>query len=193
VRTIVRDLRMFSRPAEEKAQPTDVEKVLESSINMAMSHICPRAQVERHYGSLQPTLADESRLGQVFLNLLVNAAQAIPEGAPEKHRSVVRTREGGQGRGDHRGHGQWRRDGEVEARAYLRALLDRQAGGRGNGLGLSIVHGIVTGMGGEITVRSEVGRGSTFRVCLLVRPARAEPQEASAPARRGGCAGRGCS
>ena len=58
----------------------DVEKVLDSSINVAMNHIRPRARLVRDYQPLLPVLADESRIGQVFLNLLVNAAQAVPEG-----------------------------------------------------------------------------------------------------------------
>jgi CheY-like chemotaxis protein len=182
VRTIVRDLRIFSRPAEEKVAPTDVEKVLESSISMALSHIRPRARVEREYGKLQPVLADESRLGQVFLNLLINAAQAIPEGAPEKHRIVLRTREGEQGEAiievEDSGVGieKWKLE-----RIFEPFWTDKPAG-VGTGLGLSIVHGIVAGMGGEITVRSEAGRGSTFRVSLPVRPARAEPPDESVPA-----------
>ncbi len=182
VRTIVRDLRIFSRPAEEKVAPTDVEKVLESSISMALSHIRPRARLEREYGKLQPVLADESRLGQVFLNLLVNAAQAIPEGAPEKHRIVLRTREGEQGEAiievEDSGVGieKWKLE-----RIFEPFWTDKPVG-VGTGLGLSIVHGIVAGMGGEITVRSEAGRGSTFRVSLPVRPARAEPPEERVPA-----------
>jgi len=75
----------------------DVEKVLDSTINVAMSHIRPRAQLVRDYQPLPPVHADDSRLGQVFLNLLVNAAQAIPEGAASANRIVVRTRQGPSG------------------------------------------------------------------------------------------------
>ena len=176
VRTIVRDLRTFSRPGEEKAAaPVEIGKVLESSINMAMSHIRQRAQLVREYGTLPPVLADESRLGQVFLNLLVNAAQAIPEGAPEQHRIVLRTRAGSNGEAivevEDTGVGieQWKLE-----RIFEPFWTDKPVG-VGTGLGLSIVHGIVSGMGGEISVRSEPGRGSMFRVVLPARPPREEP------------------
>ena len=174
VRTIVRDLRTFSRPGEEKSEPVEVHKVLESSINMAMSHIRQRAQLVREYGVLQPVQANESRLGQVFLNLLVNAAQAIPEGAPGQHRIVLRTRAGSNGEAivevEDTGVGieQWKMD-----RIFEPFWTDKPVG-VGTGLGLSIVHGIVSGMGGEISVRSEPGRGSMFRVVLPARQPRDE-------------------
>lgn len=178
VRTIVRDLRTFSRPGEERLAPVDIEKVLDSSINMAMSHIRHRAQVVREYAALPPVLADETRLGQVFLNLLVNAAQAIPEGAASQNRIVLRTRAGTAGEAvvevEDSGAG-------IEAwkieRIFEPFWTDKPVG-LGTGLGLSIVHGIVTGMGGEISVRSEPGRGATFRVVLPARP----PPEAAAQA-----------
>ena len=177
VRTIVRDLRTFSRPGEEKTAPVDVQKILESSINMAMSHIRQRAQLVREYEVLQPVQADESRLGQVFLNLLVNAAQAIPEGAPAQHRIVLRTRAGARGEAivevEDTGAGieLWKLE-----RIFEPFWTDKPVG-VGTGLGLSIVHGIVSGMGGEISVRSEPGRGSLFRVVLPARP----PSEEAPP------------
>ena len=188
VRTIVRDLRTFSWSGEAKAAPIEIEKVLESSINMAMSHIRQRAQVVRDYGELPALHADESRLGQVFLNLLVNAAQAIPEGAPDQHRIVLRTRAGAAGEAivevEDTGVGieAWKQD-----RIFEPFWTDKPVG-VGTGLGLSIVHGIVSGMGGEISVRSEPGKGSTFRVVLPARPPEraspAPPVEALALARR---------
>jgi CheY-like chemotaxis protein len=170
VRAIIRDLGTFSRPGEARPAPVDVEKVLESSINMAMSHILPRALLVREYGALQPVLADEIRLGQVFLNLLVNAAQAIPEGAPEQHRISLRTRAGSGGEAiievEDTGIGieSWKLE-----RIFEPFWTDKPVG-VGTGLGLSIVHGIVTGLGGEISVRSEPGSGSSFRVVLPSRP-----------------------
>jgi PAS domain S-box-containing protein len=177
VRTIVRDLRTFSRGDDERTVPVDVEKVLDSSINVAMSHIRPRARLLREYQRLLPVLADESRLGQVFLNLLVNAAQAIPEGAPEKNRIVVRTSQGA-GREaivevEDTGAGiePWKME-----RIFEPFWTDKPLG-IGTGLGLSIVHGIVTALGGQIQVRSAPGRGTTFRVTL---PARSVPPAAEA-------------
>ena len=188
VRTIVRDLRTFSWSGAAQTAPVEVERVLESSINMAMSHLRQRARLVREYGALPKVYADESRLGQVFLNLLVNAAQAIPEGAPAEHRIVVRTRAGDRGEAivevEDSGVGiePWKLE-----RIFEPFWTDKPVG-VGTGLGLSIVHGIVSGMGGEISVRSEPGRGSTFRVVLPSLPAREEvlapPAEPRAPSRR---------
>jgi len=80
LRIIVQDLRLFSRSEEDAREAVDVERVLESSLRMAANEIRHRARVVKEYGHIPAALANESRLGQVFLNLLVNAAQAIPEG-----------------------------------------------------------------------------------------------------------------
>jgi PAS domain S-box-containing protein len=183
VRSIVRDLHTFSRGEEERTGPVDVEKVLDSSINVAMSHIRLRAKLVRDYQPLLAVLADESRIGQVFLNLLVNAAQAIPEGDPEKNRIVVRTRQGPA------------REAIVEVedsgvgiepwkmKSIFEPFWTDKPIGVGTGLGLSIVHNIVSALGGDIQVRSEPGHGTTFRVTLPVqsRPPAVE-QGPAAPA-----------
>jgi PAS domain S-box-containing protein len=171
VRSIVRDLRTFSRAEDERTGPVDVEKVLDSSINVAISHIRPRARLLREYQTLLPVLADESRLGQVFLNLLVNAAQAIPEGAPATNRIVVRTRQGPaqevvvEVEDTGVGIEPWKLE-----RIFEPFWTDK-AVGVGTGLGLSIVHGIVSALGGDIQVQSAPGRGTTFRVTLPVQSA----------------------
>ncbi len=182
VRSIVRDLRTFSRPGEEPPAPVDVVKVMESSINMAQSHIRPRAQLIRDLSPVPPVLADESRLGQVFLNLLVNAAQAIPEGAPpDKNMVAVRTRTSRSGdvviEVEDSGVGiePWKLE-----RIFEPFWTDKPVG-VGTGLGLSIVHGIVSALGGEINVQSSPGRGSTFRITLPAgRAAQPRPPAAQA-------------
>ena len=190
VRSIVRDLRTFSRADEERTRAVDVEKVLDSTINVAMSHIRPRAQLVRDYQPLPPVYADDSRLGQVFLNLLVNAAQAIPEGAASANRIVVRTRQGPSGEAivevEDTGTGiePWKMD-----RIFEPFWTDKPVG-VGTGLGLSIVHGIVSSLGGDIEVQSNPGRGTTFRVTLPVqgapevKDAPRPPLAASEPGRR---------
>jgi nitrogen-specific signal transduction histidine kinase/CheY-like chemotaxis protein len=177
VRAIVRDLRTFSRTDEEKVAPVDLEKALESAVNMAMSHIRSRAQLVRDFSPVPAVLADESRLGQVFLNLLVNAAHAIPEGAAEKNRITVRTLRGPAGEAiveiedTGRGIEPWKME-----RIFEPFWTDKPVG-VGTGLGLSIVHGIVMALGGDITVRSEPGTGSVFRVTLPPAAAQAgEPR-----------------
>jgi PAS domain S-box-containing protein len=175
VRAIVHDLRTFSRPGEQQAIPVDLEKVLESSINMAQSHIRPRAGVVRDYQKTPVVLGDETRLGQVFLNLLVNAAQAIPEGAAERNVITVRTRTGptGEAMAEVEDSGIGMEPWKIE-RIFEPFWTDKPVG-VGTGLGLSIVHGILSALGGEITVTSVPGRGSIFRVTLPAAPSGALP------------------
>jgi PAS domain S-box-containing protein len=168
VREIVRDLKSFSRQGDEQREPVDVHAVLDSCVNLAWSEIRHRARLVKSYGQVPPVLGNASRLGQVFLNLLVNAAQAIPEGsaleAQEIHLSTWH---------EERWVGVAVRDTGVgippENRARLfSAFFTTKPEGVGTGLGLSICQGIVVALGGRITVESEPGKGSTFRVLLPV-------------------------
>ena len=87
VSAIVRDLRALARPEDDARGPVDVAAVLASSIKMASNEIRHRARVVESYApDLPPVRANASRLGQVFLNLLLNAAQAIPEGRADHER-----------------------------------------------------------------------------------------------------------
>ena len=95
MRIIVRDLRLFSRADEQVREPVDVRRVLDSSLSMARNEIRHRANVRRDYADVPPVDGNEARLGQVFLNLLVNAAQAMPEGKFAENHIVVTTRSTG--------------------------------------------------------------------------------------------------
>jgi PAS domain S-box-containing protein len=166
IRQIVRDLRIFSRSEEERRLPLDVRAVLASSIRMARNEIRHRARVVLDYGAVPLVEANESRLGQVFLNLLVNAAQAIPEGAADRNEIRVTTRTDASGRAvvevADTGAGI-----SPEVRRHLfTPFFTTKPAAVGTGLGLSICHRIVTALGGEIAVESEVGQGTIFRVTL---------------------------
>ncbi len=187
VRVIVNDLRTFARRDDERRGPVDVRRVLDSAAAMAFNEIRHRAQLVKEFDDIAPVIANEGRLGQVFLNLLVNAAQAIPEGQAEQNFIRVGARLDGAGRvvvevSD---------TGSGIAPENLGRLFDpfftTKPVGVGTGLGLAICHGIVTGLGGEIDVESELGKGSTFRVALPAaegtRPRAPSPPPAAAPAR----------
>ena len=88
---IVRDLKTFSRVDDEQNGNVNIQSVLESSINMCWNEIRHRATLERDFGDTPPVDANESRLGQVFLNLLINAVQAMPERPVSDNRITVRT------------------------------------------------------------------------------------------------------
>jgi PAS domain S-box-containing protein len=190
VRHIVRDLKLFSRAQDEKRGPVAMERVLESTIRMAWPEIRHRAKLVKDYRPLPPVSANESRLGQVCLNLLVNAAQAIEEGHAEENeirvstlvdcagRVVVEIRDTGAGMPP-----------DVLRRLFTPFFTTKSVG-VGTGLGLSICHRIISALGGEIAVESTVGKGSVFRIVLPADESEAvdEPVSAivsSTPRRRG--------
>src|SRR6266581_4670400 len=166
VRRIVRDLKTFSRPDEDVVAPVDVWRVIESSVNLASSAIQQRACLRTDLSPVPAVLANETRLGQVFVNLLVNAAQAIAEGAAARNevRVVSRTDDAGRAVVEVHDTGSGIPP-EIMGRLFDPFFTTKPVG-EGPGLGLSLCHGIVASLGGELTVESEVGRGSTFRVTL---------------------------
>jgi two-component system cell cycle sensor histidine kinase/response regulator CckA len=180
IRKIVRSLRTFARAEKERLAALDVEPVLELAINMTFNEFRHRARLTRDHGTLPLVEADEARLGQVFVNLLVNAAQAIPEGDSTANeirivtstdaagRAVIEIRDTGAGIPAH-----------LLSRVFDPFFTTKPVG-IGSGLGLSICHNIVTAMGGEITVASEEGRGTTIRVVLNAATAGAS-ETATAP------------
>jgi PAS domain S-box-containing protein len=182
VRDIVRQLKMFSRLEEDaRPEPVDVKRVFETSISMAWNEIRHRARLVRVYGEPLLVEVNEGRLGQVLLNLLVNAAQAIPEGNVEGHeiRVVTRAHEAGVAL-EVRDTGVGMSPEQLER--VFEPFFTSKPVGMGTGLGLSICQGIVTGYGGRIEVESVPGRGSTFRIILPAAPARqAAPAAPTAP------------
>lgn len=166
VRSIVRDLRSFSRTADEPDDLVDVRAVVESAGAMASNEIRHRARLVVEIPSgLPPMSGSSSKLGQVFVNLLVNAAQAIPEGDASRHE--IRITAGVENASvwvdvADTGHGI---PGDVLPRIFDPFFTTKQVG-EGTGLGLSICMGIVRGLGGEIRVDSTPGVGSRFRVLV---------------------------
>jgi CheY-like chemotaxis protein len=180
---IVRDLRTFSRAGEAERTEVDVRRALQSAVTLAQSEIRQRAQLSLELGPVPPVLGSAHRLGQLFLNLLVNAAQAIPPGNPERNLVQATTALAPDGRV----RVEITDSGAGIAPDVLPRIFDpfftTRAIGKGTGLGLAIVHGIVTELGGEITVRSEPNGGSIFTVLLPpARRAAATGAEPTAPA-----------
>lgn len=174
VREIVRDLRVFSRAQEDIRGAVDVEKVLNSALRMAWNELRHRAKVEKQFSRVLRVDANEGRLGQVFLNLIVNAIQAIPEGDYQNNYIriatdmddnwvVITISDTGVGMPI-----------EVERRLFTPFFTTKPAG-VGTGLGLAISHRIISDYGGTIDCDTELHKGTTFRIKLPIAPANLPP------------------
>lgn len=179
---ITRDLKVFCRSdAEATSGPVNVRRVMESSISIAWNQIRHRARLTRHFERVPVVTGDEHRLGQVFLNLLVNAAQAFEDDEVaqneivvtikvEDQKVVIEVEDNGRGMSS-----------DEQARLFEPFFTTKEPG-VGTGIGLSISRSIVGDMGGVISCDSRSGAGTTFRVLLpaqealvrSTRPPRAE-------------------
>jgi PAS domain S-box-containing protein len=180
VRKIVHGLRSFSRSDAETRAPLALPDVLEAAIRLTGNEVRHRAELVRELGPVPLVVADDGRLTQVFINLLVNAAHAIPAGRSSDNRITVRTRTDDHGRAvieiEDTGTGI---PAELQSRVFD-PFFTTKGVGEGTGLGLSICHGIVSGLGGQISIeRSEtgdagsggaLGRGTVVRVVLPPAP-----------------------
>ncbi len=162
--TIVRDLKTFSRADDETRGPVELSPVIESSVNMAWNEVRHRARLHKRFGPTPKVEVNEARIGQVIVNLLLNAAQAIPEGQADRNEVhvVTSTDEDGWAQIHVTDTGAGMAESTV-ARMYDPFFTTKRGG---TGLGLSICHNIVTSAGGEIRVQSELGAGSRFTIRL---------------------------
>jgi signal transduction histidine kinase len=168
---IVSDLRTFSRPVEETTQIVDLARCIEWAIRCTSHEFHHRAQLRTEFAGTPPVRADETRLEQVLVNLLVNAAQAIAPGSADRNEVCIATRTDEQGRAviEVRDTGQGIAPDVVKQ--IFEPFFTTKPVGIGTGLGLSICHGIVSSMRGEIQVETELAKGTTFRVLLPPAPA----------------------
>ena len=164
VHEIVTDLRDFARPSESEPEPTDVNHQLEVALKIAHNALKYRCEVVTELGELPTIISQPGQLSQVFTNLLVNAADAIADHgtitattAADSDWITVQVTDTGCG---------------IE-REHLAEIFSpfftTKPVGQGTGLGLAVSYGIVTRLGGTITVESTPGVGSTFTVRLPVR------------------------
>jgi signal transduction histidine kinase len=166
VRRTIGDLKVLSRADPEPRKPIELAPVVERTIRLARSHCKGRARVETELGPVPRVVANEARLGQALLQLVVNGAQAFPNADADENVVKVVTRTDPDGRAivevEDRGVGI---PPEVLAHVF-EPFFTTKPQGKGAGLGLSICHGIVASLGGHINVDSTPGRGSTFRIVL---------------------------
>jgi signal transduction histidine kinase len=166
VSLIVRELRSFSRVEGETRRQVDLGTVVQAAIKLAGHEIRHRARVVTSFEPARPVWANEARLEQVVINLLLNAAQAMSETRAETNEIRVSVREVD----DDRVALEIADNGAGIPAEVLPRIFDpfftTKPVGVGTGLGLSICHGIVSSLGGQITAYSAPGEGTTFRVVL---------------------------
>jgi PAS domain S-box-containing protein len=160
---IVRGVKGFAHAGSQLREPTDLNQLLEDVLHMAVAQLRGRAHVERCYVELPAVTCVPQEVKQVFLNLIVNAGQAIRDGG--RIRIATEARDGF-------AVVKIEDDGCGIAPEHLDRIFDpfftTKPVGEGTGLGLGIAYHIVRSHRGEIEVDSELGRGSRFRVRLPV-------------------------
>jgi hemerythrin-like metal-binding protein len=166
VKKIVQDLKDFSRvDTVQQWQLADLHQGLDSTINIVANEIKYKADVVKEYGQLPEVECLPSQLNQVFMNLLVNAAQAMGD---ERGRITIRSGVAGDqvwlefadnGSGI---------PADIQAKIFDPFFTTKPVG-KGTGLGLSLAYGIIQNHLGRLEVRSKVGEGSTFRITLPIR------------------------
>jgi PAS domain S-box-containing protein len=164
IKKIVQDLRLFSRADPGVIELVDINNCIESTLDIIKSEIRYKAELIKEYGEVGQVSCNPNQISQVFLNILVNAAQSI-----EKYGKItIRTYE----------KEKWAcielsDTGSGIPPDQLQKIFDpffsTKAVGKGTGLGLSIVQGIVEKHNGTIEVKSTVGQGTTFIIRLPVK------------------------
>jgi PAS domain S-box-containing protein len=165
MRRIVDGLKTFSRGEDARRERLDLARVVDTALDLAALEIRSRARLVKSFQPVGEVEANEPKLVHVVLNLLLNAAEAIPTGRTDRNeirvelleeggRAVIAVRDTGVG---------------MPPERILRIFdpfYTTKPGAEGAGLGLSMCQNVVSALGGEILVDSRVGIGSTFKVCL---------------------------
>lgn len=161
VKRIVQSLKTFSRVDDDECQETDINECLESTIDIVWNEIKYNSELKREFGVLPLIKCYPQQLSQVFMNLIVNASQAIVEGGIIEVKTIARDNsilitisDNGQG------------IPEENLGRLFDPFYTTKSVGEGTGLGLSIVYEIVQKHHGDISVSSRVGQGTTFSIEL---------------------------
>ncbi|HDY74505.1 MAG TPA: hypothetical protein ENH51_05290 [Euryarchaeota archaeon] len=156
--SVVRNLLDFSRQTQLDIRPIDLGRIVEDSIEMVSPRL-KNVKVVKKIGRLPNIMGDDKQLKQVFANILINAAQAMPNGGKltvktgvEDRFAIVSFSDTGVG------------ISEENLRHIFDPFFTTKEVGSGTGLGLSLAYGIVKVQGGDITVESKLGSGTTFTV-----------------------------
>ena len=163
VKKIVYELNCFSRMDEEEYKEADINECIDSAIIIVWNELKYKSTLEKNYGNLPHTKCYSRQINQIFVNLLINAVNSIAD------KGVIKIKT-------------WHKDGFIFMEVsdtgvgiprqnlikIFEPFFTTKDAGKGTGLGLSITYEIVQRHKGEITVKSEVGRGTTFTIRIPV-------------------------
>ncbi len=182
VKTIVRDLQTFTRKHDGIYGPVDLEAAVEAALHMARHEIRHRARIDKQIEPLPPVHGNATRLEQLFLNLLINAAHAVQDLDPQRNVIEVSLQRGAADTVV----AKVKDNGIGMSKDVLKRVFDpfftTKPTGVGTGLGLPICHGIVGAAGGDIQIESEPGAGTCVTVVLRARSGEARPVRVATPA-----------
>jgi len=164
VKKIVLDLRTFSREDSEEKEWSEVEPIIDSVLSIVHNELKYKAEIKKEYAETPQIKCHAQKLGQVFINLLVNASHAIEEKGiitiktyQEKENVCIEVSDTGKGIAE-----------EDFSKIFDPFFTTKQIGS-GTGLGLSISYEIIKKHGGEMMVKSELNEGTTFKVQLPIK------------------------
>lgn len=167
IKRIVSDLRTFSRQSESSRTLTDINQILESTLSIVWNEIKYKINVEKDFQAKTSIIADPTQLSQVFLNLFINASQAIPDKgrlsistAEDENNLYIKVKDSGSGIPK-----------EVLPRIFEPFFSTKKS----SGLGLSVSYNIIKHHGGKIEAKSPPGQGATFSISLPKQPADSLP------------------
>jgi len=164
IQTIIKDLKIFSHEDLGEVSSVQIEEVIDSVLNIVHNEIKYKADLKKNYGTTPLVHCSAHKMGQVFINLLINAVQAIED------KGVIEVRTYQQ---DHYVCVDVRDTGKGIPKENLKKIFDpffsTKPVEQGTGLGLSISYEIVKKYGGAIKVQSQAGRGTTFTIMLPIK------------------------
>lgn len=169
IKKIVNDLKQFAHPGEGKMKDTDINAGLESTLNVVYNELKYKAGIVKEFGVLPILTAYPQQLNQVFMNILVNAGQAIEKSGEIKittahidNKVEIRISDTGCG------------IPEENINRIFDPFFTTKEVGAGTGLGMNIAYNIIKKHNGDIQIESKVGKGTTFIVTLPVEANSAE-------------------
>jgi signal transduction histidine kinase len=163
IKKIVMDLKDFAHPGVDEMKLTDINRNIDSTLNIVWNEIKYKALVKKDYGDLPQVKCYPQQLNQVFMNILINAAQAVrAKGVicistfAENGRVLIRISDTGEG------------IPKENIPKIFDPFFTTKEVGKGTGLGMNVVYNIIKKHNGTIDVDSEIGKGSTFTIQIPI-------------------------